>query len=85
MKLVFGEKKRELENQTPSSSPLCEHPLRGWPAYPTSGGESYSSPDKPVLSLSKWGGREGFGVQRGAILCIVLVSGVTTVMPVKDQ
>jgi 2-oxoglutarate dehydrogenase E1 component len=32
---------------TPSSSPLCEHPLRGLPAYPTSGGErSDSSPDK---------------------------------------
>jgi ATP-dependent helicase/nuclease subunit B len=36
--------------QTPSGSPLCEHPLRGLPAYPTSGGEQIgSSPDKGRL------------------------------------
>jgi len=29
--------------------PLCEHPLRGLPAYPTSGGLTGSSPDKGRL------------------------------------
>jgi len=32
--------------QTPPGLPLCEHPLRGLPAYPTSGEEARIPPDK---------------------------------------
>jgi molybdopterin-guanine dinucleotide biosynthesis protein A len=43
------------EKQTHPSPPLCEPPLRGLPAYPTSGRERNSSPDKGRLG--------GVGVQ----------------------
>jgi heptaprenyl diphosphate synthase len=47
---------RFIQRHTPSSSPLCEHPLRGLPASPNSGGE--------LIALLPCQGEAGRGLSR---------------------